>query len=165
MDGTLLAASLFGALGSCLAVAATFALYLGVTLLVDLVRAYGSGWRRAAKVYRAETRPRHGPSFFSYRSAFWHWISPLRSNVATLTEQGIYLEAPYWLCRPFHPPLMLPWPYFHSMKALHAKSSLLVELAFEDPAGRRLGVPLPDKALPALRRWSRREDFSVKRLR
>ena len=164
MDGVLLAASRFGAPGFWLAAAAVVVCYLGVTACVNFLRSYGSGWMRAAKFYRAAVRPRRGPTFFSYRSSFLHWTSPLRSNLATLTEQGIYLETSYSFWRPFHPPLLLPWPYFKAGKLLSGKSPL-VELAFEDPAGCRLRVPLPGAALPALRRWSRRDDFSAERLR
>ena len=164
-NGALHTASLFTTPGAWLVLVAVFTLYLGGMLCVNFLRSYGSGWMRVARVYRAAGRPRRGPTFFSYRSAFVHRISPLRSNVATLTEQGIYLEAPYWLRRPFHPPLLLPWLYFKSMEVRRGGSSPLVALSFEDPAGRRLQVPLPDKALPALRRWNRREDFSARRLR
>ena len=164
VDGGLLAASFFGTPGAWLVVAAIIVCYLGATICINFLRSYGSGWMRAAKVYRATVRPRRGPTFFSYRSSFLHWTSPLRSNLATLTEQGIYLEAAYSFWRPFHPPLLLPWPSFRSGKLLPGKSPR-VELSFEDPAGRRLRVPLPDTALPALRRWSGRDDFSKARLR
>ena len=164
VGGVLLAALPFGTPGFWLAATAIIVFYLGATLCVNFLRSCGSGWMWAAKVYRATVRPRRGPTFFSYRSPFLHWTAPLRSNLATLTEQGIYLEASYSFWRPFHPPLLLPWPYFRSGKLLPGKSALL-ELSFEDPAGRRLRVPLPDKALPALRRWSRRDDFSRARLR
>lgn len=143
---------------------------VGVTLLVvslaaDWARAFFSGWMSLAKAYRENTPPRRGPLFSSYRYALMNWWQPLHRNRATLTERGVYLRTAYQAFRPFHPPLLLPWPGFKEREVYRTGRTQQVILHFEDSEGRRMSVPLPRAAVPLIRKLSGRSDFSGEALK
>ena len=130
----------------------------------NFLLSHARGWSRLAERYRLDGPPSGGIKFRTTDDSLIPWMNSEQGIYATLTAHGIYLTARF-MRRPFHPPLMLPWPCFESMTVESDLFTQVITLRFADPEERRIKFSLPKKAIPMIRALSGRNDFSGEALR
>jgi hypothetical protein len=79
-------------------------------LCVLAISSYSSGWAKLAKAYRI--RERFYGEKWSGQSGTLGLFSRY-SLVVGASEKGLYLAVAFF-CRPFHPPLLIPWSHVSS---------------------------------------------------
>lgn len=106
------------------------------------------GWHSYSKFHTA-TSEAEGRGFFCSSLYFrFFWASYNNAVRVFFSNEGLRLSL-FFLFRPFHPPLLLPWPLMKSLKKKKCLWMTSYELRIESEAG-PLHLQLPEKALPEL---------------